>query len=183
MKKSLLTLSLFFCVASAFSQDDSKKAEVAKDAGNNEIKINLLGSIIGMPEITYERLFKDNTAIGLSALVGIDNDLDYKYGFIPHYRIYFGNKKAGGFFIEANAALMGVNSYSYVYYSNGNMSWYGSSATKTTANFGLGAAAGGKFLTKNGFIGEIFGGVGRFFGKNNELEAYPRVGISIGKRF
>lgn len=46
----------------------------------------------------------------------------------------------------------------------------------------MGIAAGGKFLTKNGFVGEIYGGVGRLFGNSN-VEAYPRGGITIGKRF
>jgi hypothetical protein len=183
MKKSLLTLSVIFLAVTAFCQTESKQTET-KDTGNNEIKINLLSAIIGMPEITYERLFKDNTAVGLSALVGIDDDVDYKFGVIPHFRIYFGNKKASGFFIEANAAVMGIDSYEYIYYSDNSTYWYGSSSkSKTSTRFGLGAAAGGKFLTKNGFIGELYGGVGRFFGKNREIEAYPRVGISIGKRF
>ena len=45
-------------------------------------------------------------------------------------------------------------------------------------------AAGGKFLTRNGFLGEAYLGVGRSFGRNsNNNEAYPRVGITIGKRF
>lgn len=175
MKKSLLTLSLLFIAVAAFCQSESKQTEV-KDAGKNEIKINLLSAIIGMPEVTYERLFNDNTALGLSALVGVDDGINYKFGFIPHYRIYFGNKKASGFFIEANAAIMGVDDNSAY--------WYGPiDASKTSARFGLGAAAGGKFLTKNGFIGELYGGVGRFFVKDREVEAYPRIGISIGKRF
>ncbi|MFN8362160.1 MAG: hypothetical protein U0T85_00335 [Cloacibacterium normanense] len=33
--------------------------------------------------------------------------------------------------------------------------------------FGLGAAAGAKFLTKNNLIGEVYGGVGRVFGDNS----------------
>ena len=182
MKKSLLTLSLIFGVTVAFCQSESKNTE-AKDAGNNEIKINLLNAIIGMPEITYERLFKDNTAVGLSILVGVDDNIDYKFGFIPNYRIYFGSKRASGFFIEANSAVMVVDSYDYIYYSDNSSYLYGSSVNKTSTRFGLGAAAGGKFLTKNGLIGEIYGGVGRFFGKNREIDAYPRIGISIGKRF
>ena len=49
-------------------------------------------------------------------------------------------------------------------------------------NFGLGAAAGAKFLTKNGFVGEIYVGAGRLFG-SSDIEVYPRAGITIGKRF
>lgn len=183
MKKSLLTLSFVFAVSAAFCQNETKSTDV-KDAGNNEIKVNLLGSILSMPEITYERLFKDNTGLGISAFIGADDDVDYKFGVIPHFRVYFGNKKANGFFIEANAAIMEVDSYESYYIDDNSSYYYGTSRNnRTTATFGLGAAAGGKFLTKNGFVGEIFGGLGRFFGKNNEVEAYPRVGFVIGKRF
>ncbi|MFN0289958.1 hypothetical protein [Pedobacter helvus] len=119
----------------------------------------------------------------MSVLVGIDDNTDYKFGVIPYYRIYFGNsqKKATGFFIEANTAIMQVkddriylidmNGYDYSY------------RDESVTNFGLGAAAGGKFLTKSGFVGEVYLGVGRFFNGNSNVEAYPRIGITIGKRF
>lgn len=174
MKKNLLTLSLLFVAALAFAQSETKKVD-----GKNEIKLNLFGTILGMPEITYERLLKDDGALGISAFIGVDDDLEYKYGFMPYYRIYFGSKKANGFFIEANSALIGTKTYNYVYY--GNYEYY--AHVTSDLNFGLGAAAGAKFITKNGFIGEIYGGVGRIFNRNAVVEAYPRVGITIGKRF
>lgn len=182
MKKSLLTLTLLCLVGIAFAQE-TKKDTVQISKGNNEIRLNLLNTIIGIPEITYERLFKDNSGAGLSVLVGIDDNTDYKLGVIPYYRIYFGNslKKGTGFFIEANSTIMQVKDHS-VYLTDINGYTY-SYRDESVTNFGLGAAAGGKFLTKNGFVGEIYLGVGRFFNKNSYVEAYPRVGITIGKRF
>ena len=47
---------------------------------------------------------------------------------------------------------------------------------KTETNFGLGAAAGAKFLTKNGFVGEIYAGVGRLFGSTSNEDVYKRQG-------
>ncbi len=182
MKKNLLTLMLLCLISCVYAQE-TKKDEAQKATGNNEIRLNLLNSIIGIPELSYERIFKDNSGIGLSVLVGIDDNTDYKFGVIPYYRIYFGNsqKKATGFFIEANTAIMQVkddriylidmNGYDYSY------------RDESVTNFGLGAAAGGKFLTKSGFVGEVYLGVGRFFNGNSNVEAYPRIGITIGKRF
>jgi hypothetical protein len=51
-----------------------------------------------------------------------------------------------------------------------------------STNFGFGAAIGVKLLTRNNFVGELVMGVGRLFGKP-QIEAYPRLGVSIGKRF
>lgn len=185
MRKNLLTLLLLCLVGIASAQEKSKSktdSTAAAIGGKNEIKVNLLMGILAMPEISYERIFENNTGLGLSVSVGLDDDIEYKFGVVPYYRIYFGNaKKSSGFFIEANAALMQTKEFNYYYdpYSGFSMG-----SNQSRWNVGMGAAAGGKFLTKNGFIGELSFGVGRFFNRNNDgLEAYPRVGITIGKRF
>ena len=186
MKKTLYILLMVTLTTVTFAQESTKtKTDTTKTVnkidGKNEIRLNLLNGVLGIPEISYERLFNDNSGAGLSVLVGID-DVDYKLGFIPYYRIYFGNsKKSSGFFIEANAAVMQLKDYVYSYTNWTGMEW---GTNRVYWNFGFGAAAGGKFLTKNGFIGELSFGVGRFLKKYNEgIEAYPRMGITIGKRF
>lgn len=150
--------------------------------GNNELKLNLAYTIGGFPEINYERILKDDMSVGLAVIIGLEKEAEYAFGIIPNYRIYFGGKKANGFFIEGNAAVISSTRfgsyYVYDYYSN-KYSYYGD---KSQTNFGLGAAAGAKFLTKNGFVGEIYVGAGRLFGSDN-VDAYPRAGITIGKRF
>ena len=152
--------------------------------GNNELRINLLNSIIGIPEINYERLIKDDMGIGLAAFIGLDDQTEYTFGVIPHFRVYFGGKKASGFFIEGNAAVIGTKDYDYINLA-GSQFPTGYAASRQENNYtslGLGAAAGAKFLTRNGFIGEVYGGVIRLFG-DRAIEAYPRIGITIGKRF
>src|SRR5687768_7683065 len=106
MKKLLLTgLLVSGCIfANAQNKADSLSKAVQKDAeaigqgGNNEIKLNLLYTVIGIPEISYERLLKDNMGVGLSIFAAIDNKQDYSFAAIPHFRVYFGAKKAAGFF-------------------------------------------------------------------------------------
>lgn len=191
MKKILfLALVLASSLMSYAQKADTVKNSIQKNAeaighgGNNELKINLLFTVLGMPEISYERLLADNMGVGASVFVGLDDSQDYKFGFIPHYRIYFGAKKASGFFIEGNASLITSRDYSSIYYSSSSYYGYYGSVEKNITTFGLGAAAGGKFLTRNGFLGEAYLGVGRSIGENaSDLEAYPRVGITIGKRF
>ena len=162
-----------------------KKAEAIGHGGNNELKINLLFTVLGIPEISYERLLADNMGVGASIFVGVDNslDLEYKFAFTPYYRLYFGAKKASGFFIEGNATVISINEDYYIPSSSFAM-YPGNYVIKNRTSFGLGAAAGGKFLTRNGFLGEAYLGLGRLLGDRRDYsEAYPRFGITIGKRF
>ena len=161
--KKLITIFAVFCSTLAFSQSE-----------NNEFKVNILYTAIGMPELSYERLISDNSSLGASVAFSLDKkeDMDLRFSFTPYYRMFFGQKKAAGFFIEANSIVV-----NYVDTYNGSTNTY-----ETKTGFGLGAAAGAKFLTKNNLIGEVYGGVGRVFG-DNSLGAYPRFGITLGKRF
>ena len=164
MKKLITTLAVT-CSSLAFSQSE-----------NNELKVNILYTAIGMPELSYERLISDNSSLGASVAFSLDKkeDMDLRLSFTPYYRMFFGQKKAAGFFIEANSIVI---NYVDTIYFDGTSSKY-----ETRTGFGLGAAAGAKFLTKNNLIGEVYGGVGRVFG-DNSLGAYPRFGITLGKRF
>lgn len=164
MKKLITTLAVI-CSSLAFSQSE-----------NNEFKVNILYTAIGMPELSYERLISDNSSLGASVAFSLDKkeDMDLRLSFTPYYRMFFGQKKAAGFFIEANSIVL---NYVDTIYFDGTSSKY-----ETRTGFGLGAAAGAKFLTKNNLIGEVYGGVGRVFG-DNSLGAYPRFGITLGKRF
>ena len=126
-------------------------------------------------------------AVGLSLSVGIGDETgdlsEYRFMAIPHYRVYFGKKRAAGFFIEGSAAIASVRNDYKIYYDGITDSYYSAKNGTDKTSFGLGAAVGAKFLTRNGFLGEVFGGVGRLFGETGGVEAYPRIGISLGKRF
>ncbi|MEJ5996404.1 hypothetical protein WG904_18390 [Pedobacter sp. Du54] len=191
MKKPLLIGLLLALSFTGYAQEaDSLKNSIQKNAeaighgGNNELKINLLYTVLGIPEISYERLLADNMGVGASILVGIDNSVGNSFAFMPHFRIYFGAKKASGFFIEGNTGLITTreDNYDFMVYPPEYPVW----VRKNTTKFGIGAAAGAKFLTRNGFLGEAYLGAGRLFGNKDNYhsdEAYPRIGITIGKRF
>lgn len=171
-----------------------KNAEAIGHGGNNELKVNLFFAVSGMPEISYERLLAANMGIGAAFFVGLDNIKNFsneqaKFGFTPYYRIYFGAKKASGFFMEANAIVTSI----YADYTNDAelaavtmpAEYYRNQVT-TRAHFGLGAAIGGKFLTRNGILGEAYFGVNRLLSEKSKYlsdKAFSRVGITIGKRF
>jgi len=50
-------------------------------------------------------------------------------------------------------------------------------------SYGFGVAVGGKFVSKTGLFGEIYGGIGREFLDESFIEVYPRVGLNFGYRF
>jgi hypothetical protein len=194
MKKTLslcLLLWLSMTLTTYAQKTDSLKISIQKNAealghgGNNELKVNLLFSVIGIPEISYERIVQDNMGVGISMFVGLDKSINYKLGVTPHFRLYFGQKKASGFFIEGNASVLTHRNDRHYYYGAVYDHGYVPSRIENATTFGLGAAAGGKFLTRNGFLGEAYLGVGRMFGDQSYYsgEAYPRIGITLGKRF
>ena len=158
------------------NDDVISRSAPLKQLGDNELRINIPMAIAGLPEINYERFFTDNMGVGLAASISLEKpeEMDLRYLIVPYYRLYFGKKKASGFFIEGNVALTGVRD-----------SWYYGGYDyeyKTSAYFGCGLAIGVKLLARNGFIGEVYMGGGRIFGDiyNN---AYPRMGVCLGKRF
>lgn len=159
-----------------------KKVETIAHGGINELKYNLLSTIEGLPELTYERIIADNMGVGVAIAVGLDNSAAYEFGFTPYYRLYFGKKEASGLFIEGNTSIITLTDDYYAIspqYPNGHT--YKSRATSV----GLGAAAGVKFLTRNSFFIEAYIGFSKLIGDRigYYTGAVPRNGISIGKRF
>jgi len=173
MKKLLLSsLLLAFIFISAFAQDVK-----------NEAKVNLLGLITGLPDISYERILNDEMGLGLSLGMGLKNSRDYhsryRYVVLPYYRYYLGDKYAGGFFLEGHASIISAKK---------DLADEPKAQEKFKPYMGLGAAIGIKIINKRGFLAEGLAGVGRQLNvnenlRNKSLDLYPRVGISIGKRF
>jgi hypothetical protein len=173
----------------AFAQVDSvyivNKEDVVTHNPNyraNEIKVNGLYTLLGFPEITYERILSDETAAGISLALGGGNTINYNFMLTPYYRIYFGKKdNAAGFFIEGSGSAF---SYKNSYYSNYNP--YGNNDTKTEFGYGLGLAIGSKFMSRSQkWFGEMVYGIGRNFAQSEDYGStiYPRAGINIGRRF
>src|ERR1035437_300908 len=186
--KLFICFSLCLLSMNIFCQENNKSyiitSPLIKEHDDNELRINLATSIIGFPELNYERFIEDNMGVGLAASVSLDKieDMSMRWYALPFYRLYFGKKKASGFFIEGNMAVVGQKQYVYNinYFSN---EYYQSSATTySTTNFGFGGAIGVKLLARNGFTGEVYLGGGRLFGNSIDT-AYPRIGVCISKRF
>lgn len=191
MKQLLSILALFAFSTVAFAQQNEnqnpanqkmlEKSRALGQLGDNEIRINIPYAIAGIPEVNYERYLADNMGLGVAGAYSFEkvDNMRLRYQIMPYARLYFGEKKACGFFIEANLGLIGQQSRE-IYYGVGGMTITDSS--RKSFNAGFGAAAGAKFLARNGFVGEVYLGMGRLFG-NSITYAYPRLGICLGKRF
>jgi len=190
--KAIISIAFLVLSVSVFGQKENtsnnvpaSQTESSNDSYQNELRINLMMAILGLPELNYERYISDNMGVGLAVAISVEkaSTMSTRSMFTPFYRLYFGNKKASGFFIEGNMAVVGQNqtSSNYVYDQNG-ITYQTIVTTRSTTNFGFGAAIGAKFLARNGFVGEVFVGGGRLLGESID-QAYPRVGICLGKRF
>ncbi|MCY1518303.1 hypothetical protein D9M68_530180 [compost metagenome] len=177
----LLLLLGFFMSLTFFSFAQSKsdslthkteqQTETPVQGGNNELKINALFIALGLPEITYERILSNNRGLGVALVIGTNNEYRIKYAINPFYRWYFGQKKANGFFLEGNMNALYQKESTY-------------DDDKGGLNFSGGIAGGAKFFSRNGIFAEAYLGYNRTLGGARLLgSTYPRMGLTIGKRF
>tara|TARA_B100000787_G_scaffold47049_1_gene33785 strand:- start:28132 stop:28686 length:555 start_codon:yes stop_codon:yes gene_type:complete len=184
MKKLILILCCCYTTI-AFSQKDSIAQNTEK---KNEITLNALTLVAsGWIDVSYEYLINNESSFGVDLQFGFDenNNVDnYRnFSITPNYRVYFSNKYAKGFFIEGFGML-----HRYKDYFSDDIG-YNNNKTEQT-EFSLGISVGGKWVTKSGFVTEIFGGIGRNLLNSNDddddfdpTNVAGRIGISIGKRF
>jgi hypothetical protein len=185
MKKQAILFVVLMMSLSVFSQRTHRVMgwKISRDLPKDELKLNLGSSIFGsFPEISYERILNTDISVGVSLGVALEKDV-YPTHFLitPHFRWFFGGdaenlqKYGAGFFIEANGGLFTIDA-DELFFENGS---YVSRNEKATGA-GLGIALGWKYLSRNNWVGEFYFGAGRDFINDG---AYPRMGITIGKRF
>jgi len=185
MKKLVL---IVFCCYSTFAvaQEESLPQDTNK---KNEVTLNALTLIAsGWIDVSYEYLINKESSFGIDMQFGFDenNNIDtYRnFSITPNYRVYFSNKYARGFFIEGFGMLHRYKDYYYEELSSESDNY----TSKNLTEFSLGISVGGKWVTKSGFVTEIFGGIGRNILNSNEDSYDPiniagRIGVSVGKRF
>jgi len=181
MKKLSLLAILFISSISIFAQQNDNDYSLMK----KEVKINM-SNLIGFKwlDVGYERILNEESSIGFGTLFSLDGDMDgldeYRtFSLTPYYRHFFSNKYAQGFFVEAFTMLHSGKEEHY--YSNSGP--YDSYVEEKYTDFAAGISVGAKFITKRGFIAEIYAGIGRDLLGQSDIEVVGRGGISIGYRF
>lgn len=182
MKQSILLLALL-CTLMSFSQEANNDFDTSK---RDELKLNMTNLIaFKWLDVGYERIINEESSFGVGTLISLGDDYDtgldeYRtFSITPYYRHFFSKKYAQGFFVEAFTMLhSGKDEY---YYSSSGP--YGTYVEETYTDFAVGISAGAKFVTKRGFIAEIYLGIGRDLLGNSDMEVVGRGGIAIGYRF
>jgi hypothetical protein len=187
----LFTLLISFSVLA----QESTAVATFDNAKPNELKLNLALTIAGIPEISYERILSDETSAGISMRFSADDQINEKFSISPYFRFFFGKKQnASGFFLEGFGVFSSYKATELVYnqYPTNNINFpFSTSYTPVTekySNVGLGFSIGGKWVTKRGFIFEIFTGAARNL-TNSSLNSFygtqitGRGGITAGYRF
>ncbi|MBU2940834.1 DUF3575 domain-containing protein [Lacinutrix sp. C3R15] len=189
MKKIFLGL-LLFTAFTTFAQEAIPEEKVK----HSEIKVNTFNLIVFKAvDFSYEYLIDSESSVGASFLFNLQDREDRefedgpiyneKFAFTPYYRRYFSSKYAWGFFLEA-FGMYSVQEDVYTEYLVGsNDPVY---TDETSNNLAFGMSVGGKFVSKKGFLFEVYGGVGRnLTTSNNEVgtDFVPRLGATLGWRF
>jgi len=184
MKTKLLSLIIGLSALSGFTQ------ETSEEFSKNELKLNAAYLLAGIIEMSYERVINEDSSFGISANYDVSGDSNYTSMITPYYRLFFSKNHAAGFFFETSTTFLWEQPYGDIYYYSTDYitypegGYYSSIADENLFGWGIGIAVGGKFMTSNNWIFEVVAGLGRNFINTDYIDdLYPRLGISIGKRF
>ncbi|MDP5157901.1 MAG: DUF3575 domain-containing protein [Flaviramulus sp.] len=188
MKKTLL-LSLISLLLSYTSFSQETEQDNTTNQNFNELKLNMT-NLIGFKwfDVGYERTINEESSFGVGLLTRIGSDRDdsdgldeYRtFSITPYYRHFFSNKYAQGFFVEGFAM---IHSGEDEFYSYDPITQTESFRGEKYTDLAIGVSAGAKFVTKRGFIAEIYLGIGRDMLEQSDIEVVGRGGIALGYRF
>lgn len=176
----------------------------AQEFDQNELRLNLLDMLSrGTLNASYERFLTPQTSLGVTTMVALNDDYTEKFEFAPSFRMYFNDdllELRKSVFVEVFTAFVvadsGYDDYYYVDCSYPEQSIQASadpqglsiapcgyySEPSPEAAFALGIMLGKKWVNQSNFTFEFGLGFGRYLTQTYN-EAYPRINLSIGKRF
>ena len=176
----------------------------AQEFDQNELRLNLLDMLSrGTLNASYERFLTPQTSLGVTTMVALNDDYTEKFEFAPSFRMYFNDdllELRKSVFVEVFTAFViadsGYDDYNYVECDYPTQSIQASSEPQglsidpcgyysepsPEAAFALGMMLGKKWVNQSNFTFEFGLGFGRYLTQTYN-EAYPRINLSIGKRF
>lgn len=184
MKNILIFTVAILLFSQVNAQSDSNNQ--TKDAQSkpieerlDQIKLNGLYLVFGMFEIGYERVLNENSGLGIELNIPFDLNTDINFFLTPHYRMYFGEKHAAGFFGEFHAHYINFEESGFFNSSNKFVS-------RNNSELALGLGVGGKWITNSGVFFETNIGISRILNISTTPllnQYFPRLGITAGYRF
>lgn len=184
MKKSIIYLLLSALSFGTLSAQDANDPLNGKD----EIKLNLFNLVLfKYLDGSYERVIDEESSFGVAALVNLGDDSDTfdllrEFSITPYYRRYFSKGYAKGFFVEGFGMLNQTTDEFFIDFDE--VTQQDRVSNEKFTDFAIGVALGGKFISKRGFVAEVYGGIGRnLVNSDNTVDVVGRGGISLGFRF
>lgn len=180
MKKSLLVICIIFIGTFISTAQDNDGIQP-----RNEIKTNVSNLIaLSFADVAYERLLNEESSVGIAILINVNQSSDSdildayrEFSITPYYRQYFSRSYAKGFFVEGFGMYNTGNDY--IFFEGAQQA-----TDRNYADFALGVSIGGKFVTRRGFMVEVYGGLGRnLLNADFSPEIVGRGGVSLGYRF
>ena len=176
----------------------------AQEFDQNELRLNLLDMLSrGTLNPSYERFLTPQTSLGVTTMVALNDDYTEKFEFAPSFRMYFNDDLLvlrKSVFVEVFTAFVVADSgYDDSYYADCSYPTQSIQASaepqglsiapcgyysepSPEAAFALGMMLGKKWVNQSNFTFEFGLGFGRYLTQTYN-EAYPRINLSIGKRF
>jgi len=174
MKKITLIAVLFALIWQANAENLERR---------NELKLCPAHLLAGTLRIDYERLLNDFSSVGLTGFYAFSSLSSHTYRnrlegqLLGFYRLYFGRQPVSGFFLEGNMGLNIGRHYSWGPWGIPRRE------REHYATFGIGLAVGWKwYIPRPGIVLDVFVGGGRVF-NDDRMDGFPRMGVTVGRRF
>lgn len=186
MKRLLLLFFALHLVFAGYSQSSAITTET--DSRKNDVLLDPVFLISGVVfNTSYERIIAEDQGIGLNVLIGLGARNDNFFQASPYFRMYFGEKRAQGFFLEGFVPITSSREYisgEHLYDEQGNWD-YSPSSFQWNNTIGLGFGLGKKWILKRNILMELSGGVGRRFFGNDLMEenVTGKLMFGLGYRF
>lgn len=168
---------IFFSFSSFFvkAQNGTDTSFIPK----NELKFNVLYLILVNPEFTFERAISRHNSVGLSISQGLSsNNLALGYSFTPFTRLYFGERKrVNGLFFEGSFSIYEYTPLEIIQTGSRIANYF-----QIAVSLGVGY----KYTLKHKTTFEVLCGFGRVIStdaKKEVLNIYPRLGVTVGRKF
>ncbi len=145
MKKIVLALCILVAALNVNAQN-----------GKNVIKVNPLGLLFGIADLTYERGLNENSSFEIAPQYGGFSVGSLKYSTIglgANYKYYSSGEAVKGFYLSPG-----------IFYSSGTVkeddTFSGTSSSINATNYGIKAVFGKQWIWDSGFTLDLNGGLG-----------------------
>ncbi len=183
-KKALVLLILLVLGFTSFGQEGKTQND---SSSKNVIKLNILYTVFDAIEISYDRNLSSNLTVGFSYSQYFEKKEFHEFPYRNigvSFRSYFMNKKEHqGFYLEYGLSHFTMVELKYGYVEEENLTRYYSNDNEVVSAIASNLVAGGKFVRKGGFIGEVEFGVTKPHSGDIGEFTYPKAAIRLGYTF